>query len=32
LMRRGLDASNARVALQRHGGRLRDAIAELGKA
>jgi N-acetylmuramic acid 6-phosphate etherase len=32
LMRRGVDASNARVALQRHGGRLRDAIAELGKA
>jgi N-acetylmuramic acid 6-phosphate etherase len=32
LMRRGLDVANARAALQRHGGRLRDAIAELGKA
>lgn len=32
LMRRGHDAHNARAALRRHGGRLRDAIAELGKA
>lgn len=31
LVRRGLDAADARALLQGHGGRLRDAIAELGK-
>ena len=31
LVRRGLDAADARALLQGHGGRLRDAIAELGR-
>ena len=31
LVRRGLDAADARALLHGHGGRLRDAIAELGK-
>jgi N-acetylmuramic acid 6-phosphate etherase len=29
LVRRGLDASGARALLQKHGGRLRDALAEI---
>lgn len=31
LVRRGLDARRARALLQRHGGRLRDAIGEIDK-